>query len=231
MLEALLCIMAVLPGALATLLEHIGGPLRLAERHHAHHDTYVVPPDFTRSLVVAMLVMGCTGVLLGVFCIVGLFDTTQELVLFFTDGFVMTMFVLWVILCRYKIALFEDRAVLTPFCGQDNFFFYSDIVAMDWAGIRRNSGYRDLFISLEDGRRLRVWGIIDIEQILLHTDRFDVLSPLMGDLGTDVPSIWVRAGMWQPFAKSDDVARGAAAASGKAVGSGSASGEEGLNID
>ena len=175
--------MAVLPGALAPLLEHIGGPLRLAERHHAHHDTYVVPPDFTRSLVVAMLVMGCTGVLLGVFCIVGLFDTMQELVLIFTDGFVMTMFVLWIMLCRYKIALFEDRAVLTPFCGQDNFFFYNDIVAMDWAGIRRNSGYRDLIISLEDGRRLRVWGIIDIEQILLHTDRFDVLSPLMGDLG------------------------------------------------
>lgn len=204
MLAAFLSIAAVLPGALATILEHFGGPLRLAERHHSHHDTYVVPPDFTRSLVVAMLVMGCIGVLLGVFCLVGLFETSYVVVLSFTIGFVVSVFVLWLMLCRYKIALFEDRAVLTPLVGHDDFFFYCDITAMDWAGIRRNSGYRDLVVSLKDGRKLRIWGIIDIEQILLHTDRFDVLSPLMVDLGTDVPSIWVRAGMWQPFERVED---------------------------
>ena len=201
MLAALLSIMAVLPGALATLIEHVGAPLRLAERHHAHHDTYVVPPDFTRSLVVAMLVMGCTGVLLGVFCFVGLFDTSQELVLVFADGFCVTMYVMWLMLGRYKISLFEDRAVLTPLWGQDRFFFYNDIAAMDWAGIRRNSGYRDLVVTLKDGQRLRIWGIIDIEQILLHTDRFDVLAPLMGDLGSDVLFIGLRAGSQQPFAR------------------------------
>lgn len=203
MLTAFLSIAAVLPGAVATFLEHFGGPLRLAERHHSHHDTYVVPPDFTRALVVAMLVMGCTGVLLGVFCLVGLFDTSQEVVLFFTVGFVVTMFVLWAMLCRYKIALYEDRAVLTPFFGHDQFFFYCDVTAMDWSGIRRNSGYRDLVVSIKDGRKLRIWGIIDIEQILLHADRFDVLSPLMFDLGTDVPTIWLRAGMWQPFERAE----------------------------
>lgn len=199
MLAAILSIAAILPGAVATFLEHFGGPLRLAERHHSHHDTYVVPPDFTRALVVAMLVMGCVGVLLSAFCIVGMFDTDCAVVLAFTVGFTFTIFVLWLMLCRYKVALYEDRGVLTPFLGHDHFFFYNDVVAMDWMGIRRNSGYRDLVISLEDGQKLRIWGVIDIEQVLLHTDRFDVLAPLMGDLGTDVPSIWVRAGMWQPF--------------------------------
>ena len=32
----------------------------------------------------------------------------------FADGFCVTMFVMWLMLGRYKISLFEDRAVLTP---------------------------------------------------------------------------------------------------------------------
>ncbi len=187
MLAVVLSILAILPAVAATLLEHVAAPMRLTERHHAHHDTYVVPPDFMRSLVVAMLVMGCTGVLLGIFCVLGLFDSTPELVLAFVDGFVATMFVSWVALCRYKISLFEDRAVLTPFIGRDAFFFYSDVVAMDWSGIRRKSGYRDLNVHLNDGRDVRIYGVTDIEQVLLHIDRFDVLAPLTDDVSLDAP--------------------------------------------
>lgn len=134
MVAALLSICAVVPGAVATLLEHVGGPLRIAERHHSHHDTYVVSPDFLRSLVVAMLVVGCLGVLLGIFCMVGLFDADQVVVLAFSDAFCLTMFGLWLLLCRYKVSFFRDRAVITPFLGRDICFFYSDIESLDWKG-------------------------------------------------------------------------------------------------
>lgn len=197
---ALLSIFAVLPGSLATILEHFGGPLRLAERHHSHHDTYVVSPDFTRSLVVAMLVVGCLGVLLAIFCFVGVFQGGYACILAFTDAFTITTLVCWLLLTRYKVSLFEDRCVITPFLGRDNCFFYSDVRSLDWAGLRRGSGYRDLVVIEDNGNKLRIWGIVDIEQVLLHMDRFDVLSPLatMGEGGV-FDTLDMRIGMWQPL--------------------------------
>lgn len=209
MVAALLSICAVVPGAVATLLEHVGGPLRIAERHHSHHDTYVVSPDFLRSLVVAMLVVGCLGVLLGIFCMVGLFDADQVVVLAFSDAFCLTMFGLWLLLCRYKVSFFRDRAVITPFLGRDICFFYSDIEYLDWKGVRRSSGYRDLVVREKGGRNLRIWGIVDIEQVLLHMDRFDVLSPLNAEAGPGHPdeTLGMRIGLWQPFAHDGAKAR------------------------
>ncbi len=196
---ALLCILAVLPGALATILEHFGGPLRLAERHHSHHDTYVVSPDFTRSIVVAMLVVGCLGVLLAAFCFAGVFGGGHACVLAFTDAFTVTMFVSWLFLTRYKVSLFEDRCVITPFIGRDNCFFYSDVTSLDWAGLRRSSGYRDLVVTERNGNELRIWGIVDIEQVLLHMDRFDVLQPLAAAGEGALDTLDMRIGTWQPL--------------------------------
>ena len=39
-----------------------GAKVLIAERHHRHHDTYIVPPELTNSLVKAMVVMGGVGV-------------------------------------------------------------------------------------------------------------------------------------------------------------------------
>ena len=203
MTAAFLSILAIVPGALATLLEHVASPLRIAERHHSHHDTYVVSPDFLRSLVIAMLIVGCVGVLLGIFCMVGLFDASQEVLLAFSASFNLAVFVMWLLLSRYKVSFFRDRGVITPFLGRDVCFFYSDVESLDWKGVRRSSGYRDLVVREKGGRALRIWGIVDIEQVLLHVDRFDVLTPLNAEPGAGTPleTLDLRIGMWQPFAR------------------------------
>ena len=184
MLFALLSIAAVLPGSVATFLEHVNGPLRLAERHHSHHDTYVVSPDFTRALVVATLMVGCIGVMLSLLCFMGVFLAGYLQVLAFTNAFAYTMFALWICLVRYKVALFEDHVVVTPCFGNEACLFYSDIVETEWVGVRRRSGYRDLRLIAKDDA-VTVRGVVDIEQVLLHVDRFDVLAPLGG--GEDSP--------------------------------------------
>ena len=51
----------------ALLFEHVGN-VRISERHHRHHDTYVVPVPFTRGLVLAMAFMSVLGLVLGWLC-------------------------------------------------------------------------------------------------------------------------------------------------------------------
>lgn len=193
-----LSILAVLPGSVAALFERVGAPMRLAERHHSHHDTYLVPPDFLRSLAVAMLLVGCLGVLLTTFCSVGLFDSDMICVLAFADAFAWMALVLWLMMARYKVSLFEDRGVIVPLVGRGICFFYSDIASIRWGGPWRASGYRDLVITDIDGRTYKIKGIVDIEQVLLHVDRFDVLEPL-GVGGPDFSEM--KRKLWQPFAR------------------------------
>ena len=50
MAEALLVAIAIVIPAVALVLEHVGN-VRISERHHSHHDTYVVPVSFTRLIV------------------------------------------------------------------------------------------------------------------------------------------------------------------------------------
>ena len=157
-----------------------------------------MPPDFLRSLAVAMLLVGCLGVLLGTFCGVGLFDSDMICVLTFTDAFTWMALVMWLMMARYKVSLFEDRGVIVPLVGRSICFFYSDIASIRWSGPRRASGYRDLVITDIDGRRYKIKGIIDIEQVLLHVDRFDVLESL-GVGGPDFSEMKHKP--WQPFAR------------------------------
>lgn len=191
-----LLVLSLVPGVVAALIGRANAPIRLVERHHSHHDTYVVPPDFLRALVVTMLLVGCLGFVLGAFSLAGAFGPSARCVLAFTDAFVWTFFGAWVVLMRYKVSLFEDRGEIVPLIGRSSCFFYSDIEKLGWRGRIRTSGYRDLVIVEKDGKRLRIWGIVDIEQILLHIDRFDVLEPLAAG-PEDAPELMPRAlGPW-----------------------------------
>lgn len=191
-----LLVLSLVPGVAAALIGRANAPIRLVERHHSHHDTYVVPSDFLRALVVTMLLVGCLGFVLGAFSLAGAFGPSARCVLAFTDAFVWTFFGAWVVLMRYKVSLFEDRGEIVPLIGRSSCFFYSDIEKLGWRGRIRTSGYRDLVIVEKDGRRLRIWGIVDIEQILLHIDRFDVLEPLAAG-PEDAPELMPRAlGPW-----------------------------------
>ena len=62
--ETLLVVVAAVVPLVALVVEHVGN-VRITERHHSHHDTYVVSAEFTRSLVLAMAFMAALGLLAG----------------------------------------------------------------------------------------------------------------------------------------------------------------------
>lgn len=169
-----LVVIAVLVPALALFLEHAGN-VRIAERHHRHHDTYVVPTGFTRAVVLAMTFLSVAGLVLSWVCLTDVSSTDPVIVLAFTDSFVVTGFVLWSVLCRYKVSVFGDRMVITPFLGKDVEVLYAQIERMEWVGVRRGSGMRSLEVYVGGARAARLSSIVDVSQILMSIDRFDVL--------------------------------------------------------
>lgn len=169
-----LVVIAVLVPALALFLEHAGN-VRIAERHHRHHDTYVVPTGFTRAVVLAMTFLSVAGLVLSWICLTDVSSTDPMIVLAFTDSFVVTGFVLWSVLCRYKVSVFGDRMVITPFLGKDVEVLYAQIERMEWVGVRRGSGMRSLDVYVGGARAARLSSIVDVSQILMSIDRFDVL--------------------------------------------------------
>ncbi len=179
-LVLLASIEVVLP-VLALLLEHVGN-VRISERHHRHHDTYVVPAPFTRGLVLAMAFMSVLGFVLGWLCAALEFLPGPVPVFAFFDAFIVTSFVMWAILSRYKVSVFDERLFITPFLGPDVTVRYRDIDVMRWTGMRKGSGYRDLVIWAGGRRVGRISGIVDVEQILMAIDRFDALPRVEGGI-------------------------------------------------
>lgn len=159
---------------LALLFEHVGN-VRISERHHSHHDTYVVPATFTRGLVIAMAFMGILGLVLGWLCAAIEFLPSPLPVFAFFDAFIITCFAMWASLGRYRVAVFDDHLTITPFLGPDSVVRFDRIDVMRWAGMRKGSGYRDLVIWADGRRAGRLSGMVDIEQILMAIDRFDAL--------------------------------------------------------
>ena len=172
-LVVLAAVEVVLP-VLALLLEHMGN-VRLSERHHRHHDTYVVPVSFARGLVLAMAFMSVLGFVLGWLCAMLEFLPSPLPVFAFFDAFIVTCFAGWAILNRYKVSVFDERLMITPFLGPDATVRYDRIDVMQWTGLRKGSGYRDLVIWAGGRRVGRLSGMVDIEQILMAIDRFDAL--------------------------------------------------------
>ena len=180
-----LMMVALGPSVVALLVERYSGHARLVERHHSRHDTYAVPPQFTHAIAKGMLVASTMGIVLATMCMSKIFSASATLVLVFFDAFVLTAWLMWLGLCRFKVSLFQDRngsgaggeIVVTPFVGREICIVYNDIFSMRWTGIRRASGYRDLRITTFNGKSATIWAVVDIEQILLHIDRFDALAP------------------------------------------------------
>ncbi|OUO33992.1 hypothetical protein [Olsenella sp. An290] len=174
--EPLMAVCVLAPVA-AFVLERVGSA-RISERHHSHHDTYVVPATYTRALVLMIAFMGFMGVVLGGFSLQGVLSASAPAVLGFFGGFVLTSFVLWWVTCRYKVSTFDDRMEVTPFVGAPITVRYEDIERMEWCGLRKGSGYRDLAVWVGGRRVVRLNGIVDVEQIIMCIDRFDALPPV-----------------------------------------------------
>ena len=172
--DALLVVVAVLVPLVALVLEHAGN-VRITERHHSHHDTYVVSAPFRRSLVLAMTFVAVLGLALAWLCEADVFVADAELPLVFADAFLVTCFVLWCFLCRYRVSTFGDCMVVTPLVGPRVWVRYDDIDRLEWRGMRMESGFRSLAVWVGGRRVVTLHGIVDVEQIIMSIDRFDLL--------------------------------------------------------
>ena len=158
----------------ALVLEHAGN-VRITERHHSHHATYVVSAPFRRSLVLAMTFVAVLGLALAWLCEADVFVADAELPLVFTDAFLVTCFALWCFLCRYRVSTFGDCMVVTPLVGPRVWVRYDDIDRLEWRGMRMESGFRSLAVWVGGRRVVTLHGIVDVEQIIMSIDRFDLL--------------------------------------------------------
>lgn len=152
------------------------GSVLIAERHHRHHDTFSVPSALTDALLKAMVTVSLVGLLLSLLCITGVFWQRYVFVLAFFDAFAIALFLAWLALCRHKVALFEDHMVVTPLFGHDVMVLYADIDRLTWTGLRHSTGYRNLRVGADGVYVADILGVIDVEQVLLHVDRFDAFE-------------------------------------------------------
>lgn len=150
----------------------------IAERHHSHHDTYVIAGRLTLSLVLTMVFMGALSIILAWLCTVGVFETHPSVPLSFFDAFLVIAFVYWWVLRRYKVVTYEDHMEVTPFAGSRVSIAYSEISAMEWtpSHIIRNS--RNVRVFVDNKPKTLLWSALDLDQILIRIDRFDVLADL-----------------------------------------------------
>ncbi len=173
MLFFLTSLSVVLP-LLALVIEHAGQE-RISERHHSHHDTYAASPTFTRALMYAMLLTGCLGIVLAWLCDQRALSASPMLVLAFFDAFLLTSLLLWLCVRRYRVSTFDDSMMVVPLVGRRVWVRYNDIDRLEWSGVRTGGGLRNLDVWIGGRRVATLRGIVDIEQILMSVDRFDLL--------------------------------------------------------
>lgn len=159
-----------------TLLLAKRARVRMAERHHSHHDTYSVPVSFTRALGYAIYLMGALGMALHYLAHVGGLEVNPAAVIAFFDGFLVVAFFCWMCVGRYKVSTFNDCLVVTPLVGNDVWVNYDKIDRLVRYGGTEDHGHRSLDVYVDGARKITIHGLVDIEQILMRVDRFDVLD-------------------------------------------------------
>ena len=172
----MLMILALAIPIAASLIDAMSAAAGISERHHSHHDTFVVETSFSRAIIIAMYFMAIVGIILAWLCIMGVFTASSKVVIVFFVAFVGVMFVMWLGMRRYRVSAYDEYMDITPFVGSNIHVVYRDIERMEWYGPRKGSGFRNLRIY-EHGRPVgMLWGVLDLEQVLMRIDRFDVLG-------------------------------------------------------
>ena len=151
---------------------------RTAERHHAHHDTYLIASSLSRAMVISMIFMGFMGLLFALLCTNGVFETTVDVrvILGFFAAFLMVLLLIWLAMRRYEVRLYEYKMEITPFVGPSKQVVYAEIDRLAWSGIRAGTGYQNLSVYVGGKHVATLLGILDIDQILMRINRFDVLE-------------------------------------------------------
>lgn len=154
----------------------------IAERHHSHHDTYIIAGSLTFALLAAMIFMGSLGMLLGWLCMVEVFSVDASVVLGFFDAFLLVAFVYWLLLRRYKVITYADRMQVTPFLGRTKTISYDAITAMEWTPSLLIPNNRNVWVHAGPRCKALLWSGLDLDQILIRIDRFDALDNLSSRL-------------------------------------------------
>jgi hypothetical protein len=150
---------------------------RIPERHHTHHDTYSVSPVVSRTMLLTMMFTGVLGAVVGWLSHLGVFKGDDPTVpLSFFAAFQSTMMLMLVAVLRYRVMVFEDRIIERPAIGRMRQVAYDDIVHMGWVESFLGPHLRDMRVVAADGTVVRLWCMLDIEQILLRIDRSDSLE-------------------------------------------------------
>lgn len=147
----------------------------LSERHHLHHDTYAVSLVVSRSLVLVIVFMGVLGALTGWLCNLGVFSADPVIPLSFFVSFELTILLILVVVMRHRVMTYDDVMLVRPPFGKEKTIAYDHITRMEWVASRMGPHVRDLRVFTENGKAVRILYLLDIEQIMLRIDRFDVL--------------------------------------------------------
>lgn len=148
----------------------------LAERHHSHHDTYLVSPVVSRTLMLVMLFMGVLGGLTGWLCRIGVFAPEPLVPFSFFAAFQVTLLVMVAAVTRYQVMAYDDYMVVRPAFGHERTIAYDSIERMEWVISLLGPSLLDLRIRTVEGQATRIWCLIDIEQVLLRIDRYEVIE-------------------------------------------------------
>ena len=136
----------------------------------------MTPASLTRSLIIDMAFVSAIAVILGWLCYVNVFTPNPDIVMAFLRAFSVVMFMAWYILSRYKSRFLTMRWSWSRSLDKRLPINYQDIKRMEWVGGRRGSGFRDLLIWTSDTSKVRLSGMIGLDQVLLKIDRFDVVG-------------------------------------------------------
>ena len=147
----------------------------MSERHHLHHDTYSISQVIPRTLLLVMSFMGILGGLTGWLCHLGVFTSDPLVPLAFFVAFQVSIFLVFIALNRCRVMAYGDRMFVRTWFWRQREVPYDQIVRMERKAFPIDPQFSDLFISLADGRKVLVSGLLDVGQILLRIDRFDVL--------------------------------------------------------
>ena len=148
----------------------------LSERHHIHHDTYLISPVVSRTPLLVMGFMGVLGGLTGWLCHVGVFASDPVASLAFFVAFQLTLLIMIAAVMRYQVMAYDDRLVVRPAWGRTITLPYDDITSMGWVPSLLAPRLRDLRVHATDGKVARIWCLVDIEQVLLRIDRYEVIE-------------------------------------------------------
>ena len=91
-------------------------------------------------------------------------------------AFELTLLLMVMAVVRYRVMAYDEYMIVWPPFGLPRTLYYDRIEHMEWRSSYLGPHLRDLYVRTSDRKRARIWCLVDIEQVLLRIDRFDVMG-------------------------------------------------------